>query len=95
MRSLDELPLVGLGGDPTYLRLVSKQSERFGNRPGSLLNEYPFTFSIASYLEDCTAVLDQLVRCFQSEGYSCGTLRAVHFRLEAVSRLVSNRISII
>ena len=95
MDSLKGLPLVGLGGDPVFLQLVSKQCDSYGNQPGSLLNEYPFTYSLASYLWDISAELKHLIGAFQAAGAPHGVLRAIHFRLECCCHLAVNRLSII
>ena len=92
---LNALPLVGLGGDPVYLRLVNKQKDSFGNRPGSLMNEYPFCYSISSYLHHVSAELNRVVAGLARAGVPHGVLKAVHFRLECISHLVTNRLSII
>ena len=92
---LNALPLVGLGGDPVYLRLVNKQKDSFGNRPGSLMNEYPFCYSISSYLHDISMELNRVFAGLTQAGVPHRVLKAPHFRLECILHLVTNCLSII
>ena len=74
-----KLPLIVNGTDPVYQQLRQRQ----GNQGlGSLIHEYPFVYTTASFLYDTTAVMDQLIKACREIGANVTVLQAVHIRLE-------------
>ena len=63
-----------------FATLQARQSNNQG--VGSLIYEYPFVYSTASYLWDVTGVLDQTILECRRIGVQVGMLEAVHHRLE-------------
>jgi len=60
------LELVGVAGDKVYTALVAKKRPGQEDKPGSLINEYPFTFSFGSYLFDIGVHLNRVVTTFEA-----------------------------
>ena len=56
-----KLPLVGVAGDKIYAQMAARRRPGYEDRPGSLLNEYPFVYSYGSYLFDVGTHLNRLV----------------------------------
>ena len=68
----------------SYRSLLATLRARQSNNQGigSLIHEYPFVYSMASYLWDVTGVLDQTILECRWIGVQVGVLEAVHHRLE-------------
>ena len=74
-----KLPLIEIGMDPVYQQLRQQQ----GNQElGSWIHEYPFVYTMASFLYNTTSVLDQLIQACQDIRANITMLQAVHIRLE-------------
>ena len=87
-----KLPLIVSGTDPVYQQLRQQQ----GNQGlGSLIHEYPFVYTMMSFLYNMTAMLDQLLQACRDIGANVTMLQAAHIRLEKFLQLSANRLSII
>ena len=74
------LPLVTAPADPVYAALRSRQAS--GEGVGSLLYEYPFAYSTATFLADISGELDRIINGLIGIGVAAGCLQALHIRLD-------------
>ena len=70
--------------------MAQRQNSAIGDRPGSLLNELPFVYSLCSYIYNITHVIDELVKEFKNHSTEFNTLELVHLHPEQILELTTS-----